>query len=69
MKKALFLTLALAVGLGLCVNGAWAYTINDPSNDAIGVEFESYGINVLNYLTRGPLHFRCLLITPRGGLR
>jgi len=26
-----------------------AYTINDPSNDAIGAGFESYGINLYNY--------------------
>jgi hypothetical protein len=71
MKKALFLTLALVVGLAFFANGAWAYTINDSATDAIGVEFESYGINILNYTpgtNSGAISFQLFTDYPQAGV-
>lgn len=69
MKKLLilFLTLGLLVG----ASAAWAYTINDASNDAIGVEFESYGIDVLNYtpgVDSGPITLKIYTDYPQAGV-
>jgi hypothetical protein len=73
MKKALFLSLVLAVGLGFFANGAWAYTIYDAPNDGIGSGngFESYGINVLNYtpgVYSGAISFQLFTDYPLGGV-
>ncbi len=71
MKKTVSVACALVLVLGLWVSGALAYTINDSSNDAIGAEFESYGINVHNYTPgyySGNLGFSLYTDYPQAGV-
>lgn len=71
MKRTISIACALVLVLGLCVSGALAYTINDSSSDAIGAEFESYGINVLNYtpgVNSGAISFQLFTDYPQAGI-
>lgn len=66
MKKILLVLGAVAMVCFLA-SGALAYTINDPSNDAIGTAFESYGIDIFNYFT-GPITFSLYTDYPQAGI-
>jgi hypothetical protein len=71
MMKRIFLVLTIAVLAGFLASGAMAYTVNDPSNDAIGTGFESYGINMYNYtpgVNSGAIAFSLFTDYPQTGI-
>ncbi len=70
MKKILTFLCAVTLVLGL-VGSSSAYSINDSPNDAIGYEFESYGIDVYNFTpgeNNGAIAFDLYTDYPEAGI-
>jgi len=69
MKR--FLVLAAVLAMVLVLGGpfsAQAYTVNDPSNDAIGDRvFETYGINVSDIYNTGGINISLFTNYPQAG--
>lgn len=70
MKKILLVLGAISMVCFLA-SGAMAYTVTDPTNDAIGAAFESYGIDMHNYtpgVYSGAISFSLFTDYPQAGL-
>jgi hypothetical protein len=70
MKKLMFYAALLVCLMALPI-GVQAYSVGDSPSDAIGTEFEGYGINVINWtpgLNSGNLAFDIFTDYPKAGI-